>query len=135
MSAAGARDDPAHALAGCGALRGRVHRVERLARGHEEPVALRPAEADVAADLRQADAPDELAAGCPYRHAAVADAAPRIAGAPEVAVDVRAHAVGAALHTVDHEVAEELAIAQRVVRAHVKHVHVALAARDRVARA
>jgi hypothetical protein len=42
-------------------LRGEIDRVERLARGHEQPVALWAAEADVAADLRQTDAADQLA--------------------------------------------------------------------------
>ena len=44
-----------------GPLRARVHRIQRLAGGHEQAVALRAAEADVAADLGQADAPDQLA--------------------------------------------------------------------------
>ncbi len=67
-------------------LRVDVDRVERLARGHEEAVALRAAEADVAAHLRQADAPDQLAVGIPDRDAVVADRPAGVARAPEVAV-------------------------------------------------
>src|SRR5207302_21739 len=38
-----------------------VERIERAARGHEQPVALEAAEADVGAALGQADAADQLA--------------------------------------------------------------------------
>src|SRR5689334_11717918 len=93
------------ALARRGALCRREHRVQRLARRHEQAIALRAAEAHVAADLRQANAADELALRGPYRDAAVADRATRVARAPQVAVDVGAHAVGTALHAIDHEVA------------------------------
>src|SRR5437588_12233600 len=44
-----------------GAGRLHVHGVQRLAGGHEEPVALRAAEADVRARLRQANHPDAIA--------------------------------------------------------------------------
>src|SRR5580700_4373376 len=44
-----------------GALRRHLKQVERLARGHEQPVALRSAESQVGADLGQADTPDQLA--------------------------------------------------------------------------
>src|SRR5713101_1467462 len=121
-------------LAGRGALRGGVDRVERLAGRHEQAVALGPAEADVAADLGQPDAPDELTLRRPHRHPAIAHVAARIARAPEIAVHVGAHAVGPALDAIHHEVAEELAVAELVVRADVEHVHLALAARVRVAR-
>jgi len=50
-------------LARRGALRGRVDGVQRLAAGHEEPIALGPAEADVAADLRQRIRPMSLPSG------------------------------------------------------------------------
>src|SRR5262245_11951954 len=116
-----------------GALRLDVHGVQRLAGRHEEAVALGPAEAHVAADLGQADASDDLALRRPHRDPAVADAAPRVAGAPQVAVDVAAHAVGPALHPVDHEAGEELPAGELVVTAHVEHVHVALAARTGIA--
>src|SRR5262245_46139218 len=120
-------------LAWGGPLRGGVQRVERLAGGHEEPVALGTAEAHVAADLRQTDAPDELALRRPDRHAAVTDVAAGVARAPDVAVDVAARAVRSTLHAIDHEVAEELSVRQLVVAPDVEHVHLALAARPGVA--
>src|SRR5439155_8996281 len=115
-------------LSRAGALRGGVDRVERLARRHEQTVPLGTAEADVAADLRQPDATDELGLRRPYGHAAVAHAAAGVRRAPHVAVHVAARAVGAALDAVHHEVAEELAVGQLVVAAHVEHVHLALTA-------
>src|SRR3954454_13953182 len=103
-----------------GALRGRVHRIERLARRHEQAIALGAAEADVAAHFGQPDAAEELALRRPRRHAAVADGAAGIAGGPDVAVDVAAHAVRPALHTVDHALAEPLLVRQLVVAADVE---------------
>src|SRR5437899_6312886 len=118
-------------------LRVDVERIQRLARGHEEAVTLGTSEAEVAADLGQPDAADELAFRRPDGHAAVAErtAARRaVARHPDVAVDVAASSVGAALDAVDHEVAEQLLIGQLVVGADVEHVHVALAAWSLVAR-
>src|SRR5713226_7341717 len=126
---------PLWGLTGRGALRRGVGRVERLARGHEQAIALGTTEAHVAADLGQPDAPDELALRRPHRHPAVAHAAAGVAGAPQIAIHIGAHAVRPALHAVHHEVAEELAVGELVVRAHVEGVHVALAAGTRVARA
>jgi hypothetical protein len=40
------------------ALHADVHGIQGLARRHEQAIALRAAEADVRADLRQADEPD-----------------------------------------------------------------------------
>src|SRR5437867_277830 len=68
-----------------------VDRVQRLAGGHEQPVPLGAAEADIPADLRDPDAPGELPFGRPDGHAAVADGAAGVARAPEVPVDVAAH--------------------------------------------
>ena len=69
--------------------------VERLARGHEQPVALAAAEADVGADLRQPDLADARAVGREDVHAVVTVADP--AGRrPDVAVLVDADAVGEA---------------------------------------
>src|SRR5262245_19125818 len=82
----------------------RVHRIERLARSHEQAVALGAAEADVAADFGQANAADQLAFRSPHGNPAVADGAAGIAGGPDIAVDVAAQAVGSALHTVDHAI-------------------------------
>src|SRR5262249_25157912 len=109
-----------------------VHRVQGLTGGHEQAVPLGPAEADVAADLREPDAPDQLAPRGPDGDAAVADGAPGVARAPHVALDVTAGAVRAALHPVDHEVGELLVARQLVVGAHVEDEHLALAARPRV---
>src|SRR5215510_15057543 len=69
------------------ALRLDVDGVERLARGHEQPVAARPAEADVGARLRQANHADPRAVGSDHLNAW-----PR--ASPDVAVDVAAEAVG-----------------------------------------
>src|SRR4051812_8328088 len=90
----------------------RIHEdgIERLARRHEEPVALGTAEADVAAHLGQADAPEQLAFRRPDGHAVIADGPSCIAGNPEIAVDIGPDAVGAALYPIDHEIAEQLAI-------------------------
>ena len=62
-----------------GALRSRVNSVQRLTGRHEQEVALGAAEADIAADFGQPDAPDQLALRRPYRHAAVAHVAAGIA--------------------------------------------------------
>src|SRR6266446_10279429 len=107
--------------AGCGALGGGVDGVERLARGHEQAVALGAAEADVAAHLGQADAADQLAGRRPYRHAAIAHGAAGIAGGPDIAVDIAAHPVRPALHAVNHEIAEPLLIGELVVGADIEH--------------
>src|SRR3954453_4886714 len=120
-------------LARACALRGRVHRIERLARGHEQAVALGAAEADVAAHFGQPDAAEELAVRRPRRHAAIADGAARIAGGPDIAVDVTAHTVRPALHTVDHALAEPLLVGELVVAADVEHENLALAAGPGVA--
>src|SRR5713101_1536529 len=119
-------------------LRVDVDSVERLARSHEQAVPLGPAETDVGADLGQANPPNELALGRPDRHAAIAESAPAgiaVARDPEVAVDVATGAVRSALDAVDHEVGEELPVRDLVVAPDVEDVHVALAARPRVARA
>src|SRR6266511_6344365 len=63
-------------LTGGRPLRVDVDRVQRLARHHEEAVALGAAEAEVAAGLGQPDAADELAFGRPDRHAAIAAPTP-----------------------------------------------------------
>ena len=78
------------------ALRLDVHGVERLAGGHEQAVAFLTAETDVGADFRQQDHPDALAFGRKNVHAVVAVARPARRG-PEVAIDVAADAVGAAI--------------------------------------
>src|SRR5476651_667554 len=121
-------------LCGSGALRVHVDRVDRLARRHEQPVALRSAEAEIAADLGKTDAADQLALRRPDGDAVVPDRAAGVARAPDVAVDVAAHAVGRALDAVDHEVREDAAVRHLVVAAHVENEHDPLAAGSRVAR-
>src|SRR5580698_4949618 len=74
------------------ALRVHIERVDRLARGHEQPVALQPAEADVGAALGQRDAADQLAVGR-VDHDTVEFRIAHAPAAPEIAVDVAAHAV------------------------------------------
>src|SRR3954464_10095590 len=98
-------------------LRADINRVERLARGHEQAVALGAAEADVAAHFGQTDAADQLAFRRPHRHAGIADGAAGVARGPDIAVDVAAHAVRPALHAIDHEIAEPLAVRELVVGA------------------
>src|SRR5262249_33500741 len=110
-------------------LRRRVKGIERLARRHEQPIAFRPAKANVAANLRNSNAAEELAVRAPSGDAAIADRTSRIARAPQVAIDVGTHAVGPAFHAVNHEVAEQFAIGELVVAANIELVHLALAAR------
>ena len=66
--------------------------------------------------------PMQLALRRPNRDAAVADSAAGIARAPHVAVDVGAHAVGTALHAVDHAIAEQLAVGELVVGPYVEDI-------------
>ena len=117
---------------GSRALRIDVDGVERLAGSHEEAVALRPAETDIAAHLRQPDAPDQLPVGIPDSDAVVADGTAGVAGTPDVAIHVAADAVGRALHAVDHEIGEPLDVRQRAL-ADVEDVHVAFPARPLIA--
>src|SRR5207302_8203723 len=91
-------------------------------------------EADVGADLREGDAGGQPALGASHRYRGGAHGAAGVARAPEIAVDVAPHAVRAALHAVDHEIAEELPVGDLVVRADVEGVHLALAAGAGVAR-
>ena len=78
-----------------GADRFDVDRVQRLAAGHEETVALGAAEADVRADLRKTDLTDPVAVRGEDVHPVVAVTDPAGAG-PDVAVLVAADAVGEA---------------------------------------
>jgi hypothetical protein len=72
---------------------------------HEQAVALRSAERDIGADLRQADATDGRGIRGEHDDAAVAQNGVRTA--PQVAVDVDAH-VGPAVDAVDHMPVKEL---------------------------
>src|SRR5947209_19869179 len=69
-------------------------RIDRLARRHEQPVALLAAESNIRAALRQHDAADHLTVG-----RIDGDAVLRLAaapGTPQIAVDIDANAVAAA---------------------------------------
>src|SRR5580765_5644063 len=86
-------------LAALDSRRVHVERVERRARRHEEPIALESPEAEVGAALGERDVPDELGGRVEDRHAVQAFAA--APAAPEVAVDVAAHAVRNAVSAID----------------------------------
>src|SRR6266436_2850106 len=75
-------------------LRFDVERIDRLARRHEEAVALDPAEADVGAALGQHDAADHLAVGGEYDNAVLGLAARP--PAPQITLDIDPQAVGPA---------------------------------------
>src|SRR5262249_32174081 len=82
-------------------LGGEIDSGEGLARRHEQAVALGATKANIAADLGQPDAADQLAGRRPHRHAAIAHGAAGVARDPEIAVDVAARSVGPALDAVD----------------------------------
>src|SRR6185436_8822646 len=108
-----------------GALRLDVDGVERFARRHEQPVAARAAEADVGAGFRQPDHSDGRAVWRDHLYA-------RARAAPDVAVHVRADAVGGrrrAVLAVHEELRQPLAVAQRLA---VDVVDADVAARARV---
>src|SRR4030095_7924125 len=69
-----------------------IERIDRLAGGHEQPVALAPAEAEVGAALGQQDAPDQGAIGREHRDAVLAFAAGE--ARPDIALGVDTDAVG-----------------------------------------
>src|SRR5437667_12450481 len=77
-----------------GALSLDVERIDRLARRHEEAVALDAAETDVGAALGQHDAADHLAVGGEDGNAVLGLAAGP--GAPQIALGVDPHAIAAA---------------------------------------
>src|SRR5258707_2208719 len=72
-----------------------IGRVDRGARRHEQAVALLAAEAQVGAGLGQMDLADEIAVRRVAAHAVLLGVRPAHA-APDIAVDVGAHAVGEA---------------------------------------
>src|SRR6478752_3706766 len=69
-----------------------VERIQRLARRHEQAVPLEAAEADIGGALRQRDAADRLAVRVEH-HDAVEFGRAHAPAAPQVAVDVAAHAI------------------------------------------
>src|SRR5262245_41031853 len=77
------------------ALRVDIERIDRMARGHEQPVALDAAEADVGRALRQCDEADGLAVRVEDFHPVLLRVT-HAPAAPQIAVDVAAHAVGRA---------------------------------------
>src|SRR5664279_6000278 len=82
-----------------------VQRVQRLAGGHEQPIALGAAEAEVGAGLRQVDLADQFTLGHEDVHAVKAGATPASAG-PHVAVRIAADAVGRARAGVNEDTAD-----------------------------
>src|SRR5215470_18548090 len=70
-----------------------INRVNRGARRHEETVPLLAAEAQIGAGLRQMDLSDEIAVRRIAAHAVLPGIGPAHA-APNIAVDVGAHAIG-----------------------------------------
>src|SRR3954447_934257 len=95
---------PVTESAGGGALRLDLQHVQRLARRHQQVIALRAAERDVGAYLGQTDAADQLALRVVDKHASIAERPVR--AAPEIAGHVGTHAIGPALHAVGREVKE-----------------------------
>jgi D-galactarolactone cycloisomerase len=75
------------------ALRVYIERVDRLARGHEQAVALQASEAEIGAALGQRDAADHDAVGREH-HDAVEFGIAHAPAAPQIAVDIGPHAVG-----------------------------------------
>src|SRR5262245_65617094 len=78
------------------ALRIDVERIERVARGHEQPVALDTAEAEIGAALGQRDEADGFTGRVENLHSVQLRAA-HAPAAPQIAVDVAAQAVGVAI--------------------------------------
>src|SRR5688572_16799242 len=107
-----------------GTTRLHVHRIEGLARCHEQTIALSPAEADITADLWQADLADTGTIGRKDVHTVVAVAYPSHAG-PDVAVLVAADAIGEARLAVERHLGEGLAILE-LIAIHVVHPDEAL---------
>src|SRR5262245_22673008 len=97
LSAAGRRRGapPHRASAARRSLRVDIERVERMTGRHEKPVALEAAEADVGAALGQRDKADRLAGSIKNLDPVLLLVAHPPA-APEVAIDVKAEAVGRA---------------------------------------
>jgi hypothetical protein len=95
-------------------------------------VALRPAEGEVGAHLRQADAADQLALHREAQHPGITQG--RIRADPQIAEHIGPHAVGAAFDAVQHHVGEEALVSDLLVL-HVEGIDDALPARADIARA
>src|SRR6266404_1690367 len=72
-----------------------VERIERVARRHEQAIAMAAAEAEVGAALRQVDVADRLARRIEYAHAVEVGRA-HAPAAPQIAVDIDPETVGRA---------------------------------------
>ena len=95
---------------GCG-----IDGVNRLARDHEQSIALGAAEGDIGADFGQANAADQFAFWVPHRDAAVTHRASGVAGAPEIAEHIGTKAVWTTLHAIDHAIDEQFLVRELVV--------------------
>src|SRR5438874_686576 len=84
-------------------LRVHVERIDALARGHKEAIALHAAEAHVCAAFGEMNLPDRLGRGREDAHAVEAFAA--APAAPEIAFEIEAETVGNAGATVDEDAA------------------------------
>src|ERR1700730_13340112 len=84
------------------ALRVHIERGYRLARGNEQAIALQAAETEIGATLGQRDAADHDAVGGKH-HDTVELGIAHAPAAPQIAVDVAAHAVGRAGAGVDKD--------------------------------
>src|SRR5579859_1856016 len=113
-----------HPLRRVRAARIDVQRVQRLAGGHEEPIALGTAEADVRAPFRQPNLADARAVGCKDVYPVIARTGPARRG-PDVAVDVDAHAVWTDRDAIHAHVGELSAIRHARPIQNVKYLDVA----------
>src|SRR5262245_8831508 len=95
-----------------------VERIDRVARGHEQAVAVAAAEADVGAALRERDEADRLAVGVEHLDA-VKTGAPHAPAAPQIAVDIDAEAVRRFLRIA---VDQDAAVGELGSVDHVEHV-------------
>src|ERR1700710_1509944 len=99
------RHSPASASAEMRALGLDIDRIKRLAGGHEQPIALLAAEADIGAGLGQADLADPCAVRCEHLAAVIPSAAP--AGPdPYIVVDIDPQAIREAGFAVERHVDE-----------------------------
>ena len=79
-----------------------IERIDRLAGGHEQPIALHPAEADIGAFLRQQDLANAVAIGGKDLYTVKSVTSTACSG-PDVAVDIAADAVGRTRGHVDKQ--------------------------------
>src|SRR5687767_10065926 len=104
-----------------------VQRINRLARRHEESIALGASEADVTAHLGKPDPTDELALRRPHGDAAVTHVSTRVARHPEIAIHVAPNAVRSALDAIDHAIRKQPMVSEAVVAGDIERVQVTVA--------